>query len=187
MAAMGTPSRFVRVAQAVDAEAIAGVQSSAWSQRFAASMPPGEVPGAEAIVDQWREVLAQSADDPRTGLVLVATEDEHVVGVLAAGPSSDADTGTEECEITELAIHPDAVGAGHGSRLLTAWADLSAPAGVSAGRMWLTSADVELRGLLSAAGFVADGAQSTLDLRGDGTVLVDMQRFAVGLHNPPAR
>lgn len=184
MVTMGTPSRFVRVAQPDDAEAVAHVQAAAWAQRFATTVPPGELPGADALLPHWQEVLGRPVADPHDGLVLVATEDEQVVGVLAAGPSSDDDAVAEECEITELTVHPDAAGAGHGSRLLTAWADLSAPAGVTAGRIWLTAADDELRGLLSAAGFAADGATSTLDLRGDGTVLVQLHRYAVGLHHP---
>jgi ribosomal protein S18 acetylase RimI-like enzyme len=182
MATMGTPSRFVRVAQIADAEAIAAVQSGAWAQRFATTVPPGELPNAGDLVDQWRSLLEVAGADPRTGLVLVATEDDQVVGFLAAGPSADDDAVADECEITELAVDPAATGSGHGSRLLTAWADLSAPAGVTAGRIWLTAADDELRGLLGAAGFAPDGAMGTLDLRADGTVLVEIRRYAVGLH-----
>ena len=45
----------------------------------------------------------------------------------------------------------------------------------------LSDQDVELRGLLGAAGFAPDGARSTLDLRGDGSITVDLARHAVGL------
>jgi len=184
MAVMGTPSRFVRIAKASDATAIAEVQAQAWAQRFATVVPPGELPTATELAVQWQQLLANPCADPRNGVVLVATEGDAVVGVLVAGPSDDDDRTDDETEITELAVAPAFGGEGHGSRLVSAWADLSAQAGITAGRIWLASSDTELRGLLGSAGFAADGAQATLDLRGDGTVLVDMTRHAVGLVQP---
>lgn len=181
MAIVGTPDRFVRIAEPEDAEAIAEIQAAAWGMRFALLLPAESLPDVAALTEQWTATLVETCDSPVDGLVLVATEAQRVVGVLAAGPTGDDDRVEHETEITELAVHPDTAGEGHGSRLITAWADLSAPAGVSAGRIWLTDGDSELRGLLSAAGFAPDGAQSTLDLHGDGTVTVDLQRYAVGL------
>ena len=181
MTIVGTPDRFVRVANEGDAEAIAAVQAAAWAQRFALALPPDELPDSEALAAQWQEGLTGPCDQPLTGLVLVATAGGEVVGVLAAGPTADDDRVEGEVEITELAVAPEFAGDGHGSRLVTAWADLSAPAGVKAGRIWLSDQDVELRGLLGAAGFAPDGARSTLDLRGDGSITVDLARHAVGL------
>lgn len=181
MTIVGTPDRFVRVASADDAADIAAVQAAAWAQRFALVVPAGALPDADALTEQWESVLAEPCNRPLDGLVLVATAGEMVVGVLAAGPTADEDRVDGEIEITELAVAPDFAGDGHGSRLVTAWADLSAPAGVTAGRIWLSAQDIELRGLLAAAGFAADGAQSTLDLHGDGSVTVELDRYAVGL------
>ena len=181
MAIVGTPDRFVRVANTADAEAIAALQAAAWSQRFALVVPPEALPDAAALTAQWQEILAEGCDDPLSGLVLVATAGGEVVGVLAAGPTADEDRVDGEIEITELAVSPQFAGDGHGSRLVTAWADVSAPAGVTAGRIWLSAQDVELRGLLGAAGFAPDGARSTLDLHGDGSITVDLDRYAVGL------
>ena len=161
--------------------AIAQVQAAAWSMRFALALPAESLPDPDTLVEQWTAILTDGCDSPTAGLVLVATESGEVVGFLAAGPSDDEDRVDNEIEITELAVHPEAAGDGHGSRLITAWADLSAPAGVAAGRIWLTDGDAELRGLLGAAGFAPDGAHSTLDLHGDGTITVNLQRYAVGL------
>lgn len=181
MTIVGTPDRFVRVANAGDAEAIAAVQAAAWAQRFALVVPPDALPDTSELAGQWQAVLAEPCDRPMDGLVLVATAASEVVGVLSAGPTADDDRVAGEIEIAELAVAPQFAGDGHGSRLVTAWADLSAPAGVTAGRIWLSEQDVELRGLLGAAGFAPDGARSTLDLHGDGSVTVELHRHAVGL------
>lgn len=181
MADVGTPDRFVRVATVDDAAAIAAVQAAAWAQRFTLALPPEALPDAAALTPQWQAVLAGPCDRPLEGLALVATAADEVVGVLTAGPTEDEDRVDGEIEITELAVAPEFAGDGHGSRLVTAWADLSAPVGVTAGRIWLSTHDVELRGLLSAAGFAPDGAHSTLDLHGDGSVTVEIDRYAVGL------
>lgn len=181
MTIVGTPDRFVRVASADDAAAIAEVQAAAWAQRFALVVPSDDLPDAAALTTQWQAVLTEPCNRPLEGLVLVATASDTVVGVLAAGPTADEDRVDGEIEITELAVSPEFAGDGHGSRLVTAWADLSAPAGVTAGRIWLSAQDLELRGLLGAAGFAPDGAHSTLDLHGDGSVTVDLDRYAVGL------
>ncbi len=177
---------FVRPAQLVEAEVCAQLQQEAWAARYALLLPP-EVLGATApAVEGWHDLVAAGANWPDgRALVLVAVSDGVVVGVLAAVPATDPDLSDAPwLEIVELAVANEHIGAGHGSRLLAAWADICQAAGdIDGGVMWVASDDDELRGLLGAAGFAADGAHRTLDLHGDGTVTVRMVRLATALHD----
>lgn len=170
---------FVRAATSTDAASLAELQHDAWLARYALVLPPEVLADEPTSTDAWRSVC-ESGDARSDTLVLVAVSDDTIVGVLASVPATDPDLADEGwVEIAELAVAADHVGEGHGSRLLAAWADLSRDSGTTTGGvMWIHAADDDLRGLLGAAGFAADGAHRTLDLRGDGTVTVRMIRLA---------
>ncbi len=53
--------------------------------------------------------------------------------------------------------------------------------GFSALHTWLAAAETDLRAFLVGAGWDSDGAHRSLDLRGDGEVLVEQTRLGAAL------
>jgi GNAT superfamily N-acetyltransferase len=78
-------------------------------------------------------------------------------------------------------VDPDALGSGHGSRLLTAVVDTMRADGFSHARVWLVVGDDALRGFLESAGWAADGAHRELDLTGDGNATLRQHRVHTDL------
>ena len=172
----------VRPATAEDAPAIARVQSAAWALAYAGVLPPDLLAGLgdEDAVATW----AQAAGTPPSTrhVLLVAVEGDEVVGFAAVGPASDPDLRPgPDVEISALCVDPAHTGAGHGSRLVNAMADVLSGLGVEAVHVWVSEHDRDLRPFLEGAGWAEDGAHRRLDLHGDGTVVVDQRRLGTSI------
>jgi GNAT superfamily N-acetyltransferase len=171
----------VRAAVAEDAPDLARIQSAVW----AAVHPdlPADVLAAvrsDAAVEQWRR-SANSAPSPRHR-VLTALAGERVVGFAALAPASDPDSVPAlDGELLALCVDPASTGAGHGSRLVNAVADLARADGVHHLHAWLAGAEKDLRDFLVGSGWSSDGARRSLDLRGDGVVVLDQTRLRTTL------
>jgi ribosomal protein S18 acetylase RimI-like enzyme len=163
---------FVRPARTGDAAALAHVQVASWRAGFAGIVPPAvlaELTGEEAErvwADRWREAITS----PPTGRhrVLAAVEGtppRAVVGLVSAGPATDADRwpGTD-AELYELRIDPERTGQGHGSRLVQAAVDTLVQDGFHTASTWVLEADEGLRTFLESSGWAADGARGELDV-----------------------
>ena len=167
----------VRAAGAADAPAVAAVQAAAWAQTFAGGLPPEVIDllvGPDAV-EQWRRAAAE----PPSGRhrLLVAETAGDVVGFAAVGPAADADLDAHTAaELMAIGVLPGRTGEGHGSRLVNASVDHLRGDGFATAYVWLTDAD-PLRPFLESAGWAADGARRSLDLHGDGEVLVDQLRL----------
>lgn len=185
MSLMGTPTNSaVRPARASDARAIAAVQALSWAHDLARVLPD-EVrpqPNSPEQISAWRESIGAPDDGP--GRVIVALDDDRVVGVLAWSSASDPDLTDRDVEIVELSVDPEQRRAGHGSRLLSAWADLARGEGARTGVAWVP-AGAELIGFLGSAGFAVDGASRTLDLYGDGALEAVTERMTTNLAPDP--
>lgn len=175
----------VRPAAAGDAAAIARVQAAVWARVYADVLPAAEleVAGGAAAVATWEQAI----DLPPTPRhrVLVALGGDEVVGFAALGPAEDPDlTEVAAAEIFALCVDPAREGAGHGSRLVNAAADVMRGLGVRYLHVWLSSHESTLRRFLESAGWEHDGARRRLDLRGDGAVVVDQERLAAAIAPP---
>jgi GNAT superfamily N-acetyltransferase len=168
----------VRPATPADAAAVARVQAGVWSRLYVGLLPPGELAALDSpeSVLSWRTAVA-SPPTPKHR-VLVALEGAHVVGFSALGPAADPDLVPGlDAEIQVLCVAPDRTGSGHGSRLVNASADVARDDGFDHVHVWLTEREDELRAFLEKAGWVDDGSRRSLDLHGDGEVLVDQVRL----------
>lgn len=167
----------VRAAVAEDAPAVAAAQAAAWEQAFARALPPAvldQLRGAGAV-EQWR--LAATAPPTRRHRLLVAETAGAVVGFAALGPAGDPDLDARTAaELLAIGVLPDRTREGHGSRLVNASVDHLRGDGFATAYVWLTDTD-PLRPFLESAGWAEDGARRSLDLRGDGDVLVDQLRL----------
>ena len=186
------PDAGVRAARPADAAELGRVHARAWA---AAPPPLLPAPADEAQLAQaW--TAAVSAPPSSRHPVLVATAADQVVGFAALAPSPDADAAAAEgsnaatsagtdAELLVLLVDPDAVGRGHGSRLLNAGADVLADSGVRRLRTWVPEPDVERQRFLAGAGFAADGATRVLDATGDGSTTLREIRMTVLLPERP--
>lgn len=150
----------VRTARVTDAPAVGLVQATVWRQAYAAALPAQVLQELEG--PRFAAVWRRSLEQPPTPLhrLLVACAGDQVVGLAAIGPAQEHDAGAPETagELLVLAVHPQARGSGHGSRLLNAAADTLRANDRTALVAWLPAADEGTRAFLGRAGLVPDGA-----------------------------
>ena len=154
----------MRPATPADAGAVAAAQLGSWRSGGAppevAALPEAEVAAA------WEQAI-RFAPSPRHR-VLAACAGAEVVGFAALAPGDDGRSG----ELLELHVRPDRRREGHGSRLLAASVDHLRALGASTATAWVGAGDDAARAFLADAGWAPDGSRRTLDLRGDGEVVV---------------
>jgi GNAT superfamily N-acetyltransferase len=168
-AARRTPGRSdkvgVRPARAPDARAVAEVQLRTWRTAYAGVLPDAALHSitVEQAEQRWRAAV-DAPPTPRHRL-LVATDDNRLVGFAASGPATDSDVDpATTAEVATLLVEPDAQRGGHGSRLLAATADHVTGAGARAVTVWVLEADRPMRAFYESAGWAADGARRDLDM-----------------------
>ena len=171
----------VRPASTADAPELARIQAAVWGAAHS-DLPADvlEAVGSAEAAAQW----ASAAADPPSPRhrVLTALAGERVVGFAALAPASDPDTVPSlDGELLALCVDPAETGRGHGSRLVNAAADLARIDGVGHLHAWLSDGEADLRAFLVGAGWAADGATRSLDLRGDGDVVIDQTRLRTAL------
>lgn len=164
----GTADASVRPARPADAPEIAHVQAVTWRTAYRAVLPL-------EVLDQWDEAVATSAwhaavtSPPTPGHgVLVALERQTVVGFAAYGPAELTEgeqphPGGPSTELTTLLVEPRWGRRGHGSRLLSAVADLARGSGAARLQTWLLEPDSVSAGFFESAGWEPDGWARTLD------------------------
>ncbi|HEY4314833.1 MAG TPA: GNAT family N-acetyltransferase [Actinomycetes bacterium] len=175
----------VRPARGEDAEDLARIQAAVWTCVHRGGLPAEVLAaaGSPDAVAQWR-AAAGHPPSPRHH-VLTATAGDRVVGFAALTPAGDPDTlPALDGELIALHVDPQVQGAGHGSRLVNAVADVARDDGVHHLHAWLADAEVALRKFLVASGWDYDGATRELDLTGDGQLLVGQARLRTALVEP---
>jgi GNAT superfamily N-acetyltransferase len=172
-----TADRSVRLAWADDATAIGAVQARAWKTTYAAALPIPVVDAADAseFADQWRDAIIKPPTAKHR--VLVALDRNQVVGFAATSPSEDEDADPTDGEIVAFHIDPDALGQGHGSRLLAAAVDTLRADKFTRARIWQLVGDDAMRAFLEPAGWAPDGAHRKLDLTGDESATLRQVRL----------
>ena len=171
-----------RVAWADDAPAIAAVQVRAWRTSYADVLPAELLAAMEVdeVAAGWRDSLDHPPD--ARNRVLVALERNLVTGFAVTGPALDPDCDpVADGEITDLTVDPHKRHGGHGSRLMQASVDTLKADRFTRAVTWLAAQDDETRAFLTAAGWAPDGAHRTLDLTGDGSVIVKQVRLHTDL------
>ena len=84
-------------------------------------------------------------------------------------------------ELLALCVDPAETRQGSGSRLVNASADIARGDGFHHLHAWLAAAESVLRAFLTEAGWEEDGATRSLDLRGDGEVVIEQARLRTAL------
>jgi GNAT superfamily N-acetyltransferase len=169
--ASGTADASVRPALPDDAAEIARIQVVTWRTAYRSVLP-------EAVLDDWDEDAATNTwrmaitAPPTPGhSVLVALERNTLVGFTAFGPAEltsgeRQDPAGPTTEVSTLLVEPRWGRRGHGSRLLSAVADLAENAGAARLQVWLLEDDRASTGFYESAGWAPDGWARTLDTGG---------------------
>jgi len=154
------PATFVSVrpARTSDVDDIAAVQVASWRQRFGDLLPARILDGLvpREVADQWATSILLPATPAHR--VLVAVEDDRVVGFTAIAPAQTPDAQASDGELIALEVDPAAQRRGHGSRLISAAVDHAREVPWSTMSAWHPLADEVRRGFLVSAGWGPDGA-----------------------------
>jgi GNAT superfamily N-acetyltransferase len=168
----GTADASVRPARPADAAEIARIQAVTWRTAYRAVLPVD-------LLDQWDEAVATASrhsavtTPPTPGHgVLVALEQQTVVGFAAYGPAEltageRSDPAGPTTEVSTLLVEPRWGRRGHGSRLLAAVAELARDGGAARLQTWLLEPDGISAGFYESAGWAPDGWARTLDTGGE--------------------
>lgn len=157
----------VRPARPEDAGEIGRIQVLTWRTAYASIVPAAVL---DALTDDeaaaaWGAAIT-SPPSPRHH-VLVAQEQDWVVGFAALGPADDLED-TDPAPETTTALAPILVEPrwgrrGHGSRLLAAAVDHARGDGMTRAVAWVPEGDAASREFLLSAGWAPDGLARALD------------------------
>jgi len=151
----------VRLARTTDIDDIAAIQVRAWEELYGSILGDAGLRLDRAeLADQWGAAILDPPD--QRARVLVATQEDLVVGFAAFGPSFDPDLAGASGEIHALVVHPDRLRQGHGSRLMAACVDHLRSAGFDAASTWTLLEDRQRRAFWQSAGWGPDSARRTL-------------------------
>jgi GNAT superfamily N-acetyltransferase len=157
----------VRAAGADDAAEIARIQLSTWRTAYAEILPAASLAALDetAVRETWRAAVVEPPSPDHH--VLVALEQERVVGFAAIGPADEVIQGDPDpnmtAAITALLVEPRWGRRGHGSRLLAAAVDHWRAAGASRAIVWLPEDDTASSAFYASAGWARDGYARALD------------------------
>ena len=157
----------VRPAGPADVADIARIQVTTWQHGYADIVPAvvlESVTEANATA-AWTEAVA-SPPTPHHH-VLVALEQQWVVGFVAVAPADELQPDDPEPDTTvavgPLLVEPRWGRRGHGSRLMAAAVDTARADGMTRAVCWIPEGDTVSREFLIGAGWAPDGLARALD------------------------
>jgi GNAT superfamily N-acetyltransferase len=157
----------VRPAVAADVAEIARIQVDTWRFAYADVVPAAvlQALAIETALAAWTDAVTAPPSEQHH--VLVALEQEPVVGFIALGPAEDLQPDDPDpastASIGPLIVEPRWGRRGHGSRLMAASVDIARADGMSRAICWIPEADVVSREFLIGAGWAPDGLVRALD------------------------
>jgi ribosomal protein S18 acetylase RimI-like enzyme len=156
----------IRHAEPADAKGIGEVHVAAWRAAYRGLLPDDTLDrlSVEASARRWEERIAAP-----WGHVLVAVQEDRVVGFAAGGNTQDEDVDPARVgEIYVLYIHPQVWRRGWGTALLDELMQHLRGDGFEEVILWVLEGNEHAIPFYRAAGFEADGA-SRVKRRPDGT------------------
>ncbi|MEN3357540.1 MAG: hypothetical protein V7637_1522 [Mycobacteriales bacterium] len=156
----------VRPARAEDVPEIARIQVSTWRAAYADLLPEAVLARAteDVAAAQWAAAITEPPSPAHR--VLVALEQDAVVGFAAFGPPEPADADDSPAgagQIYALLVEPRWGRRGHGSRLLAAIVDHLREGGVERALAWVADGDAASTRFYRSAGWEPDGYARTLE------------------------
>ena len=157
----------VRPAVATDVAEIARIQVDTWRFAYADVVPAAvlQALAIETALAAWTDAVTAPPSEQHH--VLVALEQELVVGFIALGPAEDLQPDDPDpastASIGPLIVEPRWGRRGHGSRLMAAAVDTARADGMTRAVCWIPEADTVSREFLVGAGWAPDGLVRALD------------------------
>jgi GNAT superfamily N-acetyltransferase len=186
-----TPESFVRVARGSDATSLADLQLQCWQEAYAGVLPAASLArlldDRDAQVERWRDSVERPPGPRYHVLVAVSGAAGDVVGSAALGPAEESPD-LNPAVVGELLVLQVAAAhrrRGHGSRLVAAVADHLRADGFVEAVAWVDRGDSGTSALLATGGWAADFTKRSLDLDGDGVVVVRQGRWHTDLSTDP--
>lgn len=151
---------MIRPAALEDAPRLAEIHIASWQAAYAGLLPADFLARLSAEqerrTEQWQDWL--STDSPQRS-VLVAIDDDEVVGFAHTGPSGDKDLKPKQVgELYAMYLDPARFRQGWGSELMTAVFDRLRAAGFTESSLWVMTENGAARAFYENAGWAADGA-----------------------------
>lgn len=157
----------VRPARPDDVPEIARIQVETWRSAYLKILPE---PVLESLTaDAAQPAWAAAVENPPSPKhhVLVAQEQQWLVGFAALSPADDLEDGDPDpaatAQLGPLLVEPRWGRRGHGSRLLAAAVDHAREDGMARMITWIPTADSASLNFLRSAGWAADGYARELD------------------------
>lgn len=168
---------MIRPATVDDVDALVSMKNDAWRWAYADILPAEHLASlsVEGQASDWRDAIG-SPD--RVGEVLLAFDEDRVVGMASWGASRDEDASASTGELDVLYVAADHVGTGLGRRLMDDALDGLRRGGFLRATLWVLEANDRGRGFYDHMGWEPDGA------RGDEMVECanhPMLRYAITL------
>jgi GNAT superfamily N-acetyltransferase len=157
----------VRPAQAGDVVEIARIQVATWQLGYASIVPAAVLAAVtpEAAAAAWTDAV--TAPPTPKHHVLVAQEQQWLVGFVALAPADDLQPDDPEPATTvaigPVLVEPRWARRGHGSRLMAAAVDTAREDGMTRAIVWIPEGDTVTREFLLGAGWAPDGLARALD------------------------
>ena len=154
----GIRGAIVRAAEAGDAAQLAAVHVRSWQAAYRGLLPQEYLDQLNPAdrAERWRRTLHGSSL-PQAG-VLVAADDDQLLGFAGFGPSRDQNEEARVGELQSIYLLPQAWGAGLGQRLMAAVLEQLAAAGYAQATLWVLESNVRARRFYAMGGWAADGA-----------------------------
>ena len=175
----------VREAQPSDVPEIARIQMETWRTAYTSILP---APVLDSLtVDAAEPAWAAAVQEPPSPHhhVLVAQEQQWLVGFVAVAPADDLEGDDPDPDATvligPLLVEPRWGRRGHGSRLLAAAVELARDDGMRRAIAWIPAGDSASLAFLRSAGWEADGYARALET---GAGEVRELRLHVSLEEP---
>ena len=172
-----------------DIDAVAALRVRAWQSAYADLMPRPflEAMSVEEDAARRREMFARGTTHTGRPVTNLVTEsaDGKVTGWAAFGPhrpdgphtsGAPAGAGADDAELYAIYVLPELIGTGLGRELTSSCLERTAREGFTRVLLWVVEGNVRARRFYERAGFSPDGAESTEDIDGEGT-LVQVLRY----------
>jgi GNAT superfamily N-acetyltransferase len=166
---------LVRKAGLTDAGRIAEIHVRTWQAGYADIVPESYLRGL-SVHDreiEWRRRLTDGTD-----LILVAEDDNLVVGWLGGGRSCDADADSACVELHAIYVDPAHWRRGVGRHLWNEFSDQVRDAERAVVTLWVFEENIGARRFYESLGFAVDpGVRKSIDLGGK---TLDEVRYRIG-------
>lgn len=145
----------VRRAEERDLPGVASVHTVGWQVAYRGIVPDEVLDGLD--VGQRLKGLRTFLESNPEFELLVACENEGVLGFVGFGPARDDDVDAQTGEVYSIYVHPDRWSEGIGRALLSSSCDALASSGFADAVLWLLEDNMRTCRFYEKAGWVADG------------------------------